>query len=197
MEHLIEIRRQFAHMYGILIVPLAVMFGGRIIGEISFFVALLIFLYSEYMARRRKIRKIIKIRKLYVKEDVFHRFINMFERRGNNYRGAFYFYFSSGITLMSFSLNVAILSITVLAIGDSFATLVGIFGKRKIFFNKSKTWEGAIACFVSSFIFCFFINPVLAFPAALIGTIVESLPMRMDDNLTMPVITAFGLSLLV
>ena len=196
MSYSREIRRQLVHMSGIVIVPLAMIFGGTMIGSLSFLLSIGIFLYSEYIAKKHEIRKIIKFNKLVSIEDTLHRFINIFERPGNGYRGAFYFYFSSSIVLISFSLDIAVLSITVLAIGDSFATLFGIHGRRKIFFNKNKTWEGALSFFSSSFVFCFLLNPVLALPAAFFGTIIEIMPTKLDDNLTIPVIVAVVLSLI-
>ncbi len=180
MDKATEIRRQLVHMSGVAILPFALLFGGKLIGGFSILLSFAVFFYSRFIAHKtRRLRD----------------FIDMFEREGNGYRGAFYFYFSSGLVLLLYPLDIAALSIAVLAIGDSFATLVGIFGRHKLFFNLDKTLEGSLACFFSSFLFCYILNPPLSLPAALIGTIIEALPIKIDDNLTIPILT--GLILLL
>ncbi len=221
-----ELRRQLAHASGVILVPLAFVFGKTLVGAASLILAFIIFLLAEHRNNKESIAKknankgaAKKVSYYGVNSntkksaeksetsnsfpidshsalDSIHAMFENFERSGGNYRGAFYFYLSSAVSLFLFPLPVALLSITVLALGDSFSTAVGIFGKRKIFYNRRKTWEGTIAGFAAAFAGCFLINPYLALPAAFFGMFVESLPLKIDDNLTMPILTGIALSVI-
>jgi len=83
-----------------------------------------------------------------------------------------------------------------LAFGDSVAALAGkSFGRHKSFAGKSV--EGSIACFIACFIAGLFLfNWKFAFAGALIATIVESIPWKMNDNFWMQIINAGLLTLL-
>lgn len=215
-----ELRRQLAHALGIILVPLALAFGNFSIGAASLIFAFIIFILAEHRqygnAQKLSVFGMPKIRRIFVHEKTtsrngrksvpiqihsalgsIHTVFEKFERSGGNYRGAFYFYIASAVSLFLFSQPVALLSITVLALGDSFSTAVGIFGKNKIFYNRKKTWEGTLAGFAAAFAGCFLISPTLAFPAALVGMLVESLPLKIDDNLTIPMLTGIALSVIV
>ncbi len=213
-----ELRRQIAHASGIVLLPTALLFGKFLVGIASLVVALVIFILAEHRNNNNNTKSIAKKNahksalrygmkknsKQYADKSVpiqthsvmnsIHIVFERFERSGGNYRGAFYFYLASAVSLFIFPQSVALLSITVLALGDSFSTAVGIFGKRKIFYNRKKTWEGTLAGFAASFAGCFLISPYLALPAAFIGMLVESLPLKIDDNLTIPILTGIVLS---
>ncbi len=107
-----------------------------------------------------------------------------------NFSGASFLLTSSIFCVAFFPGDIAFLSMCFLSIGDTFAALVGIsFGKRKFTFAK-KSLEGAIACFVSTFVFAlFYINPVIAFFGALGATFAELLNIPVDDNVRIPVIS--------
>jgi dolichol kinase len=92
-----------------------------------------------------------------------------------------------------------------LTFGDVTAVLVGKkYGKHKIFSPKSL--EGSLAFFVMV-IMVGVILKKLCFPAvltntaiwygALAATLVEMLPISLDDNLTVPIITGFILQMFV
>ena len=113
------------------------------------------------------------------------------------------------LTLISFPKPVALVAIFTLAVADPLSAIVGIkYGKTKIVPNKSL--EGSLAFFVSTFIICFsvffwhtaylkiMIGPILllSFLLAFITSAFEMLPLRIDDNLTIPLFTATALALL-
>ena len=77
--------------------------------------------------------------------------------------------------------------IFILAVGDSFSTVVGRKGTHKVPYNKKKTIEGMIAFFVSCLPAYVLIGP-LAIPIALVAAIVESLPLPVDDNISIPIV---------
>ena len=107
-----------------------------------------------------------------------------------NFSGASFLLTASIFCIAFFPKDIAFLSMSFLSIGDTFAALIGIsFGKRKFTFVK-KSLEGAIACFVSTFIFAlFYINPVIAFFGALGATVAELINLPVDDNVRIPVIS--------
>lgn len=77
----------------------------------------------------------------------------------------------------------------ILTFADSIAPIVGQMGRIKLPHNKEKTLEGTSAFFLVSLISWIFIGPI-AIPLAFLLAIVESLPLRFDDNLLIPVAAA-------
>jgi len=82
--------------------------------------------------------------------------------------------------------------IFVLAVGDSFSTIVGRWGKLRLPYNRAKTLEGTLAFFISSLPAYYFIG-IWAVPLAAIAALVESLALPIDDNLTVPMASAIFL----
>lgn len=75
----------------------------------------------------------------------------------------------------------------ILAFGDGFATLVGISGKHKLPFNPRKTWEGFgafVIAGVASSMFFLGVQNALLYSVAL--GVIESIDLKVDDNLLIP-----------
>jgi dolichol kinase len=104
--------------------------------------------------------------------------------------GSTYFLFSSLLTILLFPKSIAIACLLILTISDTCAALVGKgIGKISIF---EKTLEGSIAFFLSSLLIVWVypnLNRFSGSLAALGATLVEILPIKVDDNLTIPLIT--------
>jgi dolichol kinase len=115
-------------------------------------------------------------------------------------RGALSFFFGSLLVLILFgsNINIACASIIILALGDSFSTLAGKrYGRHKIFYNPEKSFEGSIGGFVPAFIGAMiFVPPEVALFGAFMGMNVESLSLRIDDNISIPLISGFFMTLL-
>ena len=107
------------------------------------------------------------------------------------------------LTLLTFPKPIAMVSILTLAISDPVSAIIGIkFGKRHIVEHKSI--EGSIAFFTTCFLNILFVyhylyNAPLGI-TIMVGIIVsaivstfEMIPIRIDDNLTIPVVTSFAL----
>ncbi|HEY3055981.1 MAG TPA: DUF92 domain-containing protein [Thermoanaerobaculia bacterium] len=101
-------------------------------------------------------------------------------------------------------LPIAAAAWVILAFGDGFATLIG---KRmriaSLPWNRDKTWGGLIAFVVAggaagAAIAAWMRGPSLfaVIAAVLAGAVVESLPLRVDDNVTVPFAAAVTLTLL-
>ncbi len=103
------------------------------------------------------------------------------------------------LTILSFPKVIAVASIYVLGIADPMSALFGIrFGKHKII--KGKSLEGSLAFFISTFFIILFVflsygytnrlTWILAIMGASICTLFEMIPLKLDDNLTIPLFTA-------
>lgn len=103
--------------------------------------------------------------------------------------GSTYFLFSSILVVLFFPKSVAIVSLLILILSDTAAALVGKgVGRVRIF---GKTLEGSFAFFVSSLIIVWIYPGLDRFwgsLAALGATLIELLPIRLDDNLTIPLV---------
>lgn len=102
-------------------------------------------------------------------------------------------FFALGIslTLLLFPAPASSAAIAVFAVGDSAASIFGrMFGKHTLPFNKAKTFEGTLSGFFFAFLAAaFFISPSRALVGATIAMVIESLPLPLGDNLTVPLIT--------
>ncbi|MBL7132076.1 MAG: hypothetical protein ISS45_11875 [Candidatus Omnitrophica bacterium] len=114
--------------------------------------------------------------------------------------GTTYFLIASLLVVFLFEKAIAITSLVFSVFGDAIATIIGTsFGSLRI---KDKSFEGSIACFVLCLLLGFILvhtelnlNMKLVFSGALATTVMEILPVRIDDNFTVPVFTGFVMSL--
>jgi phosphoserine phosphatase/dolichol kinase len=109
-------------------------------------------------------------------------------------------YFAFGIvaTLLLFPFSAAGAAIAIFCFGDSAASLFGGLISTSLPFNKGKTWEGSLAGFLMAFLAgTFFVSPWLALVGAAIAMIIEVLPLPLNDNVLIPVITGAALTLLM
>ncbi|HJW93041.1 MAG TPA: DUF92 domain-containing protein, partial [Thermoanaerobaculia bacterium] len=91
---------------------------------------------------------------------------------------------------------------TVLAFGDGFATLIGKrFPIRPLPWNSEKSLGGTIAFVLigsaaayATAVFFHYDNIVVALAAAVVAAIVESLPLHINDNITVPFASAVTLA---
>lgn len=106
-------------------------------------------------------------------------------------------FFAIGITfsLIFFPAPISYASVAILTLGDGFATVFGkILGRTVIPFNKGKTLEGSIFGFLFAFLGAmFFVNPMAALIGALIGMVIECLPLPISDNVTIPIMSGLVL----
>lgn len=125
-------------------------------------------------------------------------FATKYERSGERpLMGAITFYTGATIAALFFSEPIAAAAIAVLALADSFSTVVGFyFGRHKLPVNPKKSWEGSVAFWLSAFaVLLLFVNPLRAFLTALIAMTIEALP-RIDDNISVPMTVGLLLTVL-
>ena len=114
-------------------------------------------------------------------------------------------YFAAGValpllifgTLLPFPL-IAAASLVAFLTGDAFSTVGGIFlGRHHYPFNPKKTIEGTLIGFsIAFFVLLLIVSPLSAFFCAFIAAFIELLPLPLDDNLAVPIITATILTIL-
>ena len=184
MGHL-ETRRQLVHMSGIA-VPFYIRWayprGGILLPAVTFLLIVALgCLVAEGYKKGMRIPVIAELVDLTERPESIH----------SPGRGAFQFFLGSLAALLLFrsDIGIACASIAVLAFGDSFSTLFGkSFGTHKLPHNPVKSWEGTMAGAFFAFLGA---STQIALPLALVGAaagmLAESLPWRVDDNLTVPI----------
>ncbi|MCM8818354.1 MAG: hypothetical protein NC915_02600 [Candidatus Omnitrophica bacterium] len=115
--------------------------------------------------------------------------------------GDTYFMISTFIILLFFDWSISISSLFFLVFGDAGSGIIGSkYGKIKIF--PGKTLEGFIGGLIFNFIISLLIYKFVELPfyvlmsGVVISSIIECLPLKIDDNLTVGVITATFMNLL-
>lgn len=128
----------------------------------------------------------------------------------NRLSGTPYYIASALIAVGIFPKAIAALAIAFLAVGDPVASLFGIlYGDRSIRFSNGKsligTAAGMLACMVVAFVFLQFMNQtqflelrfehlvILSVIGGFAGGGAELLPMEVDDNFAIPVVSGFVL----
>ena len=114
------------------------------------------------------------------------------DKQKKRLNGATYILIAAAICVALFPKFIVIASFSILIISDATAALVGKrFGKRRFL---GKTLEGSLA-FLASALVVIAATPKLGYQpgeyliqaaAAMVGTIVEALPIEIDDNLSIP-----------
>jgi dolichol kinase len=116
-------------------------------------------------------------------------------RQGERSRlvGSSYFMIGACLCVWLLDKPVAIVSLFVLIISDTMAAFAGTALGRIVLFG-SKTLEGSAAFFLSALLIVF-VYPGVPFlwgvAGAVVATLVELLPLRIDDNLLIPIAMGF------
>lgn len=189
----VEIKRQVVHASGIFTILLIQFFGRSLAAILVLSMVTILWMAAYYRLNKKKINPAIIPKELEKLESIIEK---EFERpKEFPLRGAITFYLGAFLAIILFQPNAAIPAIIVLAMSDSFSTLIGKFyGKHKLFINKNKSWEGSTAFFIPALVvLLFFVDPARALLVSLIATFVEMLP-RLDDNITIPIAVGFLLS---
>jgi glycerol-3-phosphate acyltransferase PlsY len=176
------LKRGLFHIFGGLFIPIAALFLPRMVLLISLGVATFIFLVFE----------LLRFRAPGINKWFFSFFKPLLrEKEASRLTGASYMLVASLIAFLVFQRDIAVLALSFLAVGDPLATIVGThIGKRKLL---GKTLEGDLACFISCVAIGFVFHyaglsiPLLTILLGSVGaTIVEAMPLPINDNLTVP-----------
>ncbi|MFZ5981392.1 MAG: diacylglycerol/polyprenol kinase family protein [Candidatus Zixiibacteriota bacterium] len=115
-----------------------------------------------------------------------------------DFTGAAYILMSSCFAIAFYEKPVAVAALAFIIVGDTLAALIGRkFGRHK-FGNKSV--EGSLGCLAGTILVAL-AAPGLALTVGLLGavtaTVVEALSTRIDDNVTVPVISGLVMSIFI
>jgi len=188
----LETKRQLIHASGFFI-AFYILWAGQIFSILTLWsIILVVILISEGYKRGIKLPLISKIIESAERHEVIE------ERPA---KGAILFLVGSLTSIILFGKNMKIVSATIiiLALGDSVSTLIGKnFGEHKIPYNKMKSLEGSVAGFAFALLGAqIFVGLQLAILGALTAMLTESLPINIDDNITIPVISGLAMTLAV
>jgi dolichol kinase len=124
------------------------------------------------------------------------------ERKGIS--GFPFYALGTSLSMFFFEEKVAILGILFLVFSDPVSSVIGItYGRDKIIKNKSiqGSLAGFCVCYFISFSYCFHYmgsdSKIIMFSlfAAIFGTLSELLSFITDDNLTIPLVSGLGITL--
>ena len=177
---MLEFKRKTFHLFGVLSLCIPVILFPYWLNHILFLTGIVI----NYL--------LVKKNPLLIK--LFRPFIEQFEREKNlSNPGIQSLYLLSGVYI-SYLLfgKLSVYGIITLAVGDAFSGIVGYYvGKRRLPYNSKKTLEGTLAFFLSSLLA---LSVITSFKKAVIisatSALVESLPLKLDDNFTIPIISS-------
>lgn len=176
----LEVRRQAIHFSGISIAFTAMYYGAVGIGLLCTAGSALLMVASGYASSQKKRRTLLG--------KLSNRLLPFERSDARPFLGAIAYLAGVGLSLVTFPSQAA-LSVTVLSVGDSVSTLVGVrWGRHKLHFNKAKSYEGLLAGFLLSFTACLvFTTPSMALAASFIGMLIEALPIKVNDNISVPI----------
>ena len=183
---LVEISRKFLHIFS-LIIPLSYLW---IFKEKSLVLDLLLIL-SIFSILIELFRF-----KIELINNIFKKFFNFMLRKNElkgSITGATWLIIGNLITVYLYPINIAVPALIFLSIGDSFAALFGKkIPKLKI---GSKSIIGTLAGIFSSLPIALLVNQALPTHVLVIGAVtamlVELLPLPLNDNLTIPILSGF------
>jgi dolichol kinase len=94
------------------------------------------------------------------------------------------------LALLFYPAPASAIAIYALAFGDGFASLAGkLYGNIRPSFMMGKSIEGSTACFAAILASAFLVSRSIqtAIVAAVVGTVVEALPLEDYDNIALPI----------
>jgi dolichol kinase len=114
-----------------------------------------------------------------------------------DFTGATYILLSVCLTVALYNKPIAIAALAFVIVGDSLAAVLGRrLGRHKL---GHKSIEGSLACLAGTAVVAVLV-PNLPLRIGLIGavvaTVVEALPLGVDDNITVPILSGLSMSLL-
>ena len=185
-----DLVREDIHASGVFMPVIASLIGIPAVGTLIFFIAAVYTVSELWRLEGKNLPFVSAVTRHAASQSELHGF------------AAAPLYFAGGIlfTLVVFPRPANYAAIAMFCLGDSAASLLGGLVSTSLPFNKGKTWEGSLAGLLFAFLAGMFFlpgKPLLAFAGAVIAMTVEVLPLPVNDNVLIPVITGAALTLLV
>jgi dolichol kinase/phosphoserine phosphatase len=184
-----DVLRKIIHALGFFVPVIAGLVGVPIVA-VSIILVLAFYALSEYLRTEGKKMPLI----------------NLITRRAASQNELYQLvlapvYYAVGIllTLLIFPAPASYAAIAIFALGDSAASLFGrYYGHTLLPFNRDKTLEGSLTGFLFAFLAgAFFVSPLFAVAGAAVAIFIEYLPLPVNDNLSIPLVTGLALALLI
>jgi dolichol kinase len=182
--------REDIHASGIFMPVIASLIGVPAVGTLIFLIALIYTISELWRLEGKEVTIISAITRHAASQSELRAFA----------AAPLYFAFGILFTLVIFPHPASYAAIAMFCLGDSAASLFGGLISTSLPFNKGKTWEGSLAGFFFAFLGgLFFIpsHPFIALAGAAIAMTVEVLPLPINDNVLVPVITGAALTVLI
>ena len=181
-----EYYRKTVHFSGIFFIPLLLWNRHIFAALLALFLA--IYLAVEFLDRRER------------RIPLLTTFTEMCKRafeEGRLSRGAILLVVAGIVSPYLFGTQAAAIGLSQTFAADVTSTIAGIrWGRLKLPYSKRKSWVGSTVFLVTAFIVSlYFVSWPQALVLALIGAVVESLPISEADNLTVPL--AVGLAAVI
>lgn len=124
------------------------------------------------------------------------------DRDRNKINSANFYFMGCLMAIVIFPVDIASIGILYLSIGDTAAAVGGMFLKRFIPYQipgTQKTFIGSLVFIAVAVLIGFLLGLPLsiAFASAFVGAFVEALPLRIDDNFTIPFFSSLSIWLLM
>ena len=188
-----ELRRKSVHLFA-MIIPILYMIVPRreslLILAVCAFISILLDLLKYYEKGFRRL--FLRVAGNMLRRREFKRFTS-----------SSYILCAALVSIVAFDRWVAVSVLTFIVLGDFAAAIFGRrFGKHKTVGNK--TLEGSLAFFIAAYTGAIAFKLITGidapwpalFTGALTATVVEALPLGIDDNLTVPILTGVLLQLM-
>jgi len=174
----IELKRKSVHMLTT-IIPIAYFF----VPQRELFLWIIAGLFSFALIIELLRINVTKIQHIY--ENYFGNLLRPVEK-GTTLNGATILFLGSFLSVWLFPVNIAVAALLLLTISDGLAAVVGtIFGRHPVY---GKTWEGFLAFFLSAWLIIYIVldEPLIGGGVALVTAGIELLPVKVNDNLLIP-----------
>lgn len=182
----LEIKRQPFHiLLGLLLIALIYY---DLLKPMILLITIIIVIIFSILIKKTKPKTIYKLLQFIEREDALEKIPG---------KGLIAYLTGTLLALILFEKDIAIASIMILALGDSFSRLIGPFGRIKHPFNNTKFLEGVIAGIIAASLGAMlFIKPLEAIVASFFAILLEGIDLKIlkfkiDDNLTIPLIAGF------
>ncbi len=179
----LEIKRQPIHiLVGLILIS---MISHDLLSPSTLLVIIIISLAASLYIKKIKPKAVLRILKPVERKQALE------ELPG---KGFIMYLIGALIVMVLFEKDIAMASIIILALGDSFSRLIGPFGRIKHPFNNTKFLEGVIVGIIAASLGAMlFVKPSEAISASFIAMILEGLNLKLgkfkiDDNITIPII---------
>ena len=180
-----ELKRKSIHL-SMIVIPVWYYFAPSPLGVLGLILAMTVTVIFDLLRLSDD-----RIRKFFL--HLFRSLIRSHEEE--HLLGSTHFMIAALISVLLFDKMIAIAALTFLVLGDTIAAVIGKRFGKKLFWGKSLA--GSFSCFVCCLLIGYLLlaNEWVVLTGALAATIIEALPIPMDDNMRVPIASGLVMQL--